>query len=52
MVIGPSLIRVDDPSLLLVAALVILVAGVIAYLDDRRPRRKPDNEQERPRRAA
>lgn len=45
-------LRVDDPSLLLIAALVILVAGVIAYLDDLRTRRTPKDEREHHRRAA
>ena len=52
MVIGAFFFRVDDPSVLLVAALVILVAGAIAYLDDLRTRRKPRDEQDHYRRAA
>ena len=52
MVIGAAFLRVDDPSLFLIAALVILAGGIIAYLDDRIARRKPQDEQEQPRRAA
>lgn len=52
MAIGAIFLRVDDPSLLLIAALVILAGGIIGYLDDLRARRKPQGEQERPRRAA
>jgi membrane protein YqaA with SNARE-associated domain len=56
MVIGAAFLRVDDASLFLVVALVIVVGsiagGIIAYLDDRRARRKTGNEQEHPHRAA
>lgn len=52
MVIGAAFLRVDDPSLLFIAALVILAGGIIAYLSDRGAGRKPDHEREHPRRAA
>ena len=52
MVIATFLFRVDDASLFLILALVILVAGIIAYLDGRRESRKPPNERESSRRAA
>jgi hypothetical protein len=52
MAFGEFFLRVDDASLFLILALVILAGGIIAYLDDRRLRRKPHDEQEHPRRAA
>ena len=52
MTIGAIFLRVDDANLLLVVALVILAGGIIAYLDGRRARRKPQSDQESPRRAA
>jgi hypothetical protein len=52
MVIGTSFLRVDDPSLFIVVALVILAGGGIAYIDELRARRKPRGQDEHPRRAA
>jgi hypothetical protein len=52
MVFGAFFLRVDDASLFLVVALVILAGGMIAFIEDRRARRKPKTEQEHPRRAA
>jgi hypothetical protein len=49
---GAIFIRVDDASLFLVFAFVIIAASAIAYLDSFRARRKQDNEREHPRRAA
>ena len=49
---GAIFIRVDDVSLLLMFALVILAAGAIAYLNNVRARRKRNHEREHPRRAA
>jgi hypothetical protein len=52
MVSATIFFRVDDASLFLILGLVILAGGIIAYVDDRRSRRKPHEEQEHPRRAA
>lgn len=52
MVVSAAFLRVDDPSLLLIAALVMLAGGIIAYLEDRGVRRKPKDEQEHLRRVA
>ncbi len=52
MVPAAAFFRVDDPSLFLVVAFVILAGGILAFIEDRRLGRKPHHEEEHPRRAA
>lgn len=49
---GAAFFRVDDPSLLLVAAFVIVAGGILAFVEDRRARRKPSRADEHTRHAA